>query len=65
MTVIALRSSREFNGLPEAFRIRCMDAMTMLRNCAKLADVIAKHGRIVADEAMRELDRVDPRWWAR
>jgi hypothetical protein len=65
MTVRTLKSSREFNGLPDAFRICCHDAIRMLRDCAKLADVIRKHGRIVAEEAMRELDRVDPKWWAR
>jgi hypothetical protein len=65
VTIRAARLSREFRGLPERFRIRCLDAMTMLRDCAKLAEVIAKHGKIVAEEAMRELDRSDPMWWAK
>jgi len=65
MTVRDLKSSREFRGFPDAFRGRCRDAMQMLLDCAKQDDVLRKHGRIVAEEAMRELDRVDPKWWAK
>lgn len=51
--------------MPEAFRMRVMNAMDMYRGGARKAAVIEKHGSIVAAESLTELNRIDPRWWSR
>ena len=51
--------------MPEAFRMRVLNAMNMYRSGARKVSVIEKHGSIVAAESLIELNRVDPRWWSR
>jgi len=51
--------------MPAAFRGRVLNAMAMYRGGAKKSDILLKHGRIVTDESLIELNRVDPRWWTK
>jgi hypothetical protein len=52
-------------NMPEAFKERIEDAIFMYRDGAKQPEVVRKHGSIVAREALQELNKRDPRWWAR
>ncbi len=50
--------------LPAAYQERLIDARRMYRDGARQTEIVAKHGSIVAREALEDLNRNEPRWWA-